>query len=294
MNYDFYKTFVVLSETKNFSKTSEKLNIVQSTVSNRIQELEKYLGSALFKRTNKTVTLTQSGISFLPYARRIIAIEEEGLNIINKLNYKDILKIGTVHSLYSGYVKNTIKRFMKIKTNTSIKIIINHSPNILEMLSDNIIDIGIVSSLPKSDKYICTNILKDEVILVTKNSDDFRNEIHIHELRNINLFYTDISDNFNRYIEDQINCKLHFQLILNQMFEVIDYLYEGLGYAFILKSLVLDPIKENKLKEVKIKDTKPYVLEGYVVIEKSKLRTESIKCFTELISEEIRDKKSEN
>ncbi len=43
MNYDFYKTFVVLAETKNFSKTAEKLNIVQSTVSNRIQEVENIL-----------------------------------------------------------------------------------------------------------------------------------------------------------------------------------------------------------------------------------------------------------
>lgn len=56
MNYDFYKTFVVLAETKNFSKTAEKLNIVQSTVSNRIQELEKYLNTDLFNRTNKRVS----------------------------------------------------------------------------------------------------------------------------------------------------------------------------------------------------------------------------------------------
>ncbi|OOM77569.1 HTH-type transcriptional regulator CysL [Clostridium puniceum] len=66
LNYDFYKTFVTLSETNNFSKTAKKLNIVQSTVSTRIQELEKYLQTTLLERTNKTVSLTQAGFNFFP------------------------------------------------------------------------------------------------------------------------------------------------------------------------------------------------------------------------------------
>ena len=170
MNYDFYKTFVTLAETNNFSKTAEKLNIVQSTVSNRIQELEKYLQINLFERTNKTVSLTQAGLNFLPFAQRIIDIEEEGLSTIHRIKYKNALNIGVVHSLYYRYAKNATKKFMKEHNDTSIKININHSNVILEMLCDNLIDIGMVYIPPKSTKLICAATFKDEIILVTKNS----------------------------------------------------------------------------------------------------------------------------
>jgi DNA-binding transcriptional LysR family regulator len=289
MNYDFYKTFVLLAETNNFSKAAEKLNIVQSTVSNRIQELEKYLGTDLFSRTNKTVTLTQAGLNFLSYAKRIVAIEEEGLSMIDKLNYKDTLKIGTVHSLYSGYIKNAAKKFMKLKPNTSLEIIINHTPNLLEMLSDNLIDIGFVFTLPKSNKFICSNILKDEIILVTKNSNEFKNELNIEELKNITLLYADTGDIFITYVEDQIHSKLDFQLSIDQILEIVEYLREGFGYAFVPKSLVADSIQKGYLKEVKIKNTMPCTIEGYVVVEKNKIKKEAVDCFIELISEEVSD-----
>lgn len=289
MNYDFYKTFVILAETKNFSKAAEKLNIVQSTVSNRIQELEKHLGIDLFIRTNKAVALTQSGLIFLSYAKRIVAIEEEGLSIINNLNYKDTLKIGTVHSLYSGYIKDVAKKFMKLKPNTSIEIIINHTPDLIEMLSDDLIDIGFVFTLPKSNKFTCSNVLKDEIILVTKNLRDFESEVNIEDLKNLTLLYADSGDALIKYIEDQIHYKLDFQLSIDQIFEVVEYLREGFGYAFVPKSLVVNSIENGCLKEVKIKNITPCYIQGYVVIEKNKFNKEAVDCFVQLLSEKIQE-----
>lgn len=252
MNYDFHKTFVVLAETKNFSKTAKKLNIVQSTVSNRIQELEKYLGVDLCYRTNKSVSLTQAGLYFLPYAKRIVAIEEEGLSMLNNLKYKDTLKIGSVHSLYSGNIKKAAKKFMKLRPDIAVEIIINHTPNLLEMLSDNLIDIGFVSNLPKSNKFICSNILKDEIILVTKNTNDFKDELLMKDLKSIPLLYADSGDDFIRYIENQIHSKFDFKFSIDQISEIVEYLYEGFGYSFVLKSSVSNSIQSGYLKEVTI------------------------------------------
>lgn len=283
MNYDFYKTFVVLAETKNFSKTAEKLHIVQSTVSNRIQELEKHLGSNLCSRTNKSVTLTQSGLYFLPYAKRIVAIEEESLNMLNSLNYKNTLRIGTLHSVYLGYIKKAAMKFMKLTPDTSLEIIINHTPPLLEMLSDNIIDIAFVFTLPKSNKFICLNTLKDEIILVAKNSKEFKNELLMEELKNLPLLYADSGDDFIKYVEDQINGKLEFKFSIDQVSEIIEYLCEGFGYCFILKSLVANLIQNGNLKEVKLKNTSPCIIERYAVIEKNNIKKEIIDSFFNLL-----------
>jgi Transcriptional regulator len=285
MNYDFYKTFVVLAETKNFSKTAEKLNIVQSTVSNRMQELEKYIGADLCHRTNKSVELTQAGLYFLPYAKRIVAIEEESLRKLNNLNYKNTIKIGTTHSLYSGYIKNLLKRFMMFNPDTSLEIIINHTHNLLEMLSDNLIDIGFVYTQPKSNKFLCSNIIKDEIILAVKNSVDFKSELLIEELLTLPLLYADTGDNFIAYVEEKIQGKLNFKFSIDQISEIVEYLCEGFGYCFVLKSLVATFIENETLKEVTIKDAPLFSLEGYAVTELSNIKKEVVDSFWELLND---------
>lgn len=278
---------MTLAETNNFSKSAKKLNIVQSTVSNRIQELEKYLQVTLFERTNKTVSLTQAGLNFLAFAQRIIDIEEEGLSTIHRIKYKNALNIGVVHSLYYRYAKNVTKKFMKEHHDTSIKININHSNVILEMLCDNLIDIGMVYIPTKSAKLICVATFKDEIILVTKNSKNFLNEINLGDLYTLNLLLVDLGSGFNEWLDEQLNKKIDSRLYVDQMLEIVDYLKEGFGYAFMLKSLAENSITTGELKKVIITNTPSYAVTGYVVVDKNKLKKEQIASFIELINEAI-------
>ena len=72
MNSEELKTFIFLSKVKNFTLAAEQLFIAQSTVTNRINELEKEVGKRLFIRGSKTVKLTEAGEIFLRYAERIL------------------------------------------------------------------------------------------------------------------------------------------------------------------------------------------------------------------------------
>lgn len=283
MNYDFYKTFMVLAETRNFSKAAKKLNIVQSTVSNRIGELEKHLQVPLFNRTNKNVELTQFGTNFLPYAKRVIAIEEEGISLLHKYNYKTTLKIGAVHSLYYRYVQKITKNFMSTNLDTSVKVVINHSNILMEMLEDNLIDIGFVYKKPKSVKLHCIATFSDDFILVTKNSPEFLDTISLEELPSLDLLLADLGNGFHHWLEAKLKRKLDYRLYVDQMLEIVDFLYEGFGYAFMLRSLTKDLISEGKLKEVKIKNYPLYTVDGYVVVDKSKMKSSAIDLYAQYI-----------
>lgn len=67
MNTEYLKEFVVLAETKNFGKASDRLYMNQSTLSKHIKSLENELGINLFLRTTRRVELTNYGQTFLPY-----------------------------------------------------------------------------------------------------------------------------------------------------------------------------------------------------------------------------------
>jgi len=68
MNIEAINTFLLLSETGNFSRVAEKSNLTQSTVSARIKVLEKTLNVKLFERTSSGVLLTEAGQKFHKYA----------------------------------------------------------------------------------------------------------------------------------------------------------------------------------------------------------------------------------
>jgi len=279
LNYDYYKTFITLAQTKNFSTTAKKLNISQSTVSNRIKELEKYIGSSLLYRTNKTVGLTIAGEEFLPYCKRMILIEEEGMAVLNNLKYKDSIKLGSIHSAYDGHIKRTVKDFFKKHDDVSIKILINHSDKLLEFLVDEIIDIAIVSYVPTSNKYTTIHTLHDDIILVAKNTCDFKDEIYAHELKTMKLIYADWSESFEEWLRRLTGGQMNYQIYIDQVNEVFDFVHEGFGYGFVLSSMAEKYFKIGSLKKVRINDVAPYFSKNFIVINKYKANNANIKAF---------------
>ena len=59
MDIEALNTFLTLANTKNYTRTAAQLFVAQSTVTNRIHELEKELNIVLFTRNNRSVELAK-------------------------------------------------------------------------------------------------------------------------------------------------------------------------------------------------------------------------------------------
>lgn len=199
MNIESIETFVILAENGNFTKTAEMQYLVQSTVSNRINELEKYVGKALFIRNNKNVKLTKSGEAFLSYAKRILLLKKDAIIKARSIGiYEDRLALGLVDSIYNGIVSPIIKKYFLTFPNIAVKLKVNHSEEIIKLLDDSILDIGFVYTKPKSSKFKIIDFLEDEIILVTspKNEIMIPHEITSIDLIQLPLLYADFGEEF--------------------------------------------------------------------------------------------------
>src|SRR5437762_12431717 len=70
--------FLEVTEHGSLSRAAGARRLAQPSVSARIAGLERDLAVALFRRTTRGVTLTAAGRALVPYARRCVALAEEG------------------------------------------------------------------------------------------------------------------------------------------------------------------------------------------------------------------------
>ena len=66
--------FLTVAETLSFAKAAKHLNVTQPAVTHQIHSLEEELNAQLFKRTTRSVEITQKGLIFLNDAKNVLNI----------------------------------------------------------------------------------------------------------------------------------------------------------------------------------------------------------------------------
>jgi DNA-binding transcriptional LysR family regulator len=72
-------TFSAVARNGGITRAAEELNTVQSNITQRVKALEAEIGTALFERHSRGMTLTGAGRRLLPYAQRMAALSREAV-----------------------------------------------------------------------------------------------------------------------------------------------------------------------------------------------------------------------
>ncbi len=257
MNTEELKTFIFLSKVKNFTLAAEQLFIAQSTVTNRINELEKEVGKRLFARGSKTVKLTEAGEIFLRYAERILELQNTSVEEINALsNHSRKFSIGAINATYESYVKPLVDECLKDNSVTSIKVMLGHSLDLIQQLQDNMLDM-VFSAIPlKRLGYTCDVFDVDRVALVCKKgANEYPQGVTKEQLAKLPYLMCDLTLSEAGVFIRSLFPKNHiFRLEVDNSSKLLPYLENGLGYSFMPYRLVKDKLDSGVLEEVALKD----------------------------------------
>lgn len=272
MDIESIRTFLVLANTKNFTRAAGQLFVAQSTVTNRISELEKELNISLFSRTNRSVELTLEGEQFRVYAEKVVQLTNSSLAEISSLHkFENHLRIGATDSIYEGHLAPLILTHQRECPNDSMKITISVSSSLLEKLQEGILDVAF-SYLPlNKSQYHCEVFRQDPLVLVT----DVHNTAYAEGITKKDLLeVTYLMCNFAlQDVGQRIRSlfpKYHqFALEIDDCSKIIPFLLGQNNYTFLPKDMAAPYVEDGKLRIIPLTDIQTPVINSYIIGRKS-------------------------
>ena len=253
MNTESIKTFIMLSKLKNFTRTAERMYVAQSTVTNRIGELENETGKKLFVRKQGGVELTEEGELFLGYAERIAELEDTFIQQVNAAaRYSKKLRIGTINAVYESELYPLVSGYCRNEPDVAVKVVLGHSADLLRMLQDDVVDVAFSYIPLKRAGFVCRKFSADEfVLLASPAANEYKRGITKEQLISSRYLMCNFAfGDAGEFVRSLFPPRHAFGFEIDNSSKVIDYLKDGLGYSFLPRKMAEREISAGELEIV--------------------------------------------
>jgi LysR family transcriptional activator of nhaA len=147
INYHHLYCFLVVAQEGSLSDASKKLGIGQSALSIQIKQLENSLGFPVFERSHRRLTLNETGLVVLSYAKEIFRIGGEMVQAVHDRPRENRvhLQIGTLDSIPKHLTLELVHRALDSKKCT-VSVLEGNQQDLLRNLSEHQLDLVLTNS----------------------------------------------------------------------------------------------------------------------------------------------------
>lgn len=143
--------FVAVARHLSFTAAAESLGVAQPPLSQQIRDLEAEVGTALFERTTRRVSLTRAGTDFLAQAREILDKSGEAIGRARAIGAgaAGIVNVGLTGSMLAGPLGRAIRDFSVTYPDVDLRIHEMSPDRQISMLKAGQTDISFLRSPPQ-------------------------------------------------------------------------------------------------------------------------------------------------
>ena len=137
--------FLTVAKEQSFTKAAEQLHITQPTLSRQLAALEEELGTLLFNRNGRNITLTNEGLLLKRRALEILDLEDK---IVDEFRENDgvvegVISIGCGEFAAVEILAEICERYKKKYPLVQISLHTGTADVIYEMMNKGLVDIGL-------------------------------------------------------------------------------------------------------------------------------------------------------
>ena len=162
------QVFLSVAKHLNYTRAGEEVNLSQPSVSVRMRQLERELGTNLFEQLGKKIALTEAGELLVPYAARVIAAMNDARHAIDELQglERGALRIGASTTPGMYLVPKTIAQFKQRYPKIEMHLTVKDTRQIEEGVIKNEFDFGFVGGHLAGDEVDVVPWLTDKLVLI--------------------------------------------------------------------------------------------------------------------------------
>ncbi len=186
--------FVVLAEELQFSRAAKRLHVTQSALSQQIARLEKELEVELFKRTKRSVRLSECGHVFLPDAQKVINDITKAAETARRAARGQVgrIAIAYVDAAPFSLLSPVIMQFRKSFPDVEMVLHEMTSTEQFDALQNDRIDIGLLRPLYKAEWMRTVTLLQEPYVVAMHKEHELAGleEVHIRALIQQKFLFT--------------------------------------------------------------------------------------------------------
>ena len=189
------QSFVHVARLGSFSRAAETMGYSQSAITVQIRLLEEELGTKLFDRMGKKVSLTPQGKRFLEHANRILYEMNRTIMTMNEdRELENPLHIGTIESLCTAKFPRILSQFHTLYPKVNIQITLDSPEKLIRMMEHNELDLIYILDTPRWNKeWIKVMEAAEPIVFVASVNSEFalRKEMVLQDILGEPFFLTE-------------------------------------------------------------------------------------------------------
>jgi DNA-binding transcriptional LysR family regulator len=143
MNIDLLRSFVAVVDAGGFKKAEQQINRPQSTISRHIQKLEDDLGKLLLQRDPSTVRLTEYGRCYLPFAKRMLELDNDSRAALTEKSKATRVRVGIPGDFFEPQFARFLRNYAD-KIDFQLEVFSSRSQELTDRLLDGKLDLAII------------------------------------------------------------------------------------------------------------------------------------------------------
>lgn len=237
--------FIAVAKEQNISAAAKSLHLSQPTLSRQLNELEEQLGTVLFTRGNRQITLTEEGMYLLKKAKEIVELVDKA-----EANFKQSteaiggdLYIGAGETEAMEFIAKTLKELLTAYPNIHFHLYSGNADDIMSKLDSGLLDFGVVIEPADKQKYDYMKLPATDVwgVLMRKDHPLAEKEfIEPGDLIDKKLLIsrqTAVSNELTGWLGHDIE-DLNIVGTYNLLYNAARMVEENIGYALCLDKLI--------------------------------------------------------
>ncbi|SAL74690.1 LysR substrate-binding domain-containing protein [Caballeronia telluris] len=145
------RSFVAGIDLGSFAKAADRVGRSTSAVSAQMGKLEEQAGTTLFRKSGRSLALTEAGETMLRYARRLIELNDEAAVAMRSVHLEGWIRLGLQEDFGEVVLPDVLGRFARAHPKVRIEARVARNTDLLERIGSNQLDLALVWGAPASE-----------------------------------------------------------------------------------------------------------------------------------------------